>query len=240
LGNLPMKHVRPEVYKSVQENDLSEIVFVDPFTEVTRKAKRNLIASSFAALLIAVLKLEITGFLGLQTSRLSLENELAQGLACAVVVYFLLVFTFSVYIDYSAWQFQRERQLTKPYLDLISMLENHIEVTATQVNSAVEPLQRISLERETQAKIALDRDVDRALGQLKSINERIKEIAEETRPLLISWKNTISKMNRLAWRLRARFLGLWGLDILFPLTLGSIAILETYQGLSFVLGRISS
>jgi len=235
-----MAHVRPEVYKAVQENDLNQIVFVDPFTDTTRKVKRNLIASSFVALLIAVLKLEITGFLGLQASQLNLGNQLAQGLACAVVVYFLLVFIFSAYIDYSAWQFRRERQLTKPYLDLISMLENHIQVTATQVNNAVEPLQRITLERETQAQIVLDRNVGNALGQLKSIDERIKAVAEETRPLLISWKDTITKMDRLNWRLRARFLGLWGLDILFPLALCGVAIIETYQGLRLVLERILS
>lgn len=235
-----MAHVRPEVYKAVQENDLNQIVFTDPFTDATRKIKRNLIASSFVALLIAVLKLEITGFLGLQAAQLSLGNQLAQGLACAVVVYFLLVFVFSAYIDYSAWQFRRERQLTKPYLDLISMLENHIQVTAAQVNNAVEPLRRISLERETQVQIALDREVGHALGQLKSIDERIKSIAEETRPLLISWRKTITKMDRLSWRLRARFLGLWSLDILLPLVLGGVAILETYHGLRLVLERISS
>ena len=120
------------------------------------------------------------------------------------------------------------------------MLENHIQITATQVNNAVEPLQRISLERETQAQIVLDRNVGNALGQLKSIDERIKAVAEETRPLLISWKDTITKMDRLNWRLRARFLGLWGLDILFPLALCGVAIIETYQGLRLVLERILS
>ena len=235
-----MSHVRPEVYKAVQENDLNKVVFVDPFSETTRKVKRNLIASSFVALLIAVLKLEITGFLGLQASHLNLGNQLAQGLACAVVIYFFLVFIFSAYIDYSAWQFQRERQQTKPYLDLISMLENHIQVTATQVNNAVEPLQRISLERDTHAQIALDREVSNALGQLKSIDERIKAVAEETRPLLNSWKETIAKMDRLNWRLRARYLGLWTLDIGFPLTLSSLALVETHQGLKLVIERVTS
>lgn len=235
-----MSHVRPEVYKAVQENDLNKIVFVDPFSETTRKVKRNLIVSSFIALLIAVLKLEITGFLGLQTSQLNLGNQLAQGLACAVVIYFFLVFIFSAYIDYSAWQFQRERQQTKPYLDLISMLENHIQVTTAQVNNALEPLQRISLEREASAQVALDREVESALGQLKSIDERIKAVVDEVRPLLNSWKETIAKMNRLSWRLRARFLGLWALDIVFPLALSGLAIAETHRGLKLLIDRVVS
>src|ERR1700724_3200932 len=60
-----MSFVRQDVYKAIQENDLDQVVFQDPFTDVTRKSKRNLLVASLVCLLISVLKLQVTGFLGL-------------------------------------------------------------------------------------------------------------------------------------------------------------------------------
>lgn len=234
-----MAHLRPDIYKAVKENDLDLVLFADPFTETSRKAKRNLLIASFTALLISVLKLEITGFLGLQASGLQLGNELAQGLACAVVIYFFMTFIFSAYIDYAAWQFQREKQSTKPYIDLIQMLENHIHVTAEQIKNAVDPLRSINLEPEIQTQIDVSQKVRSALDKLSSIDNRLNDIANETQPLLKSWKATMEKMERLNWRLRARFVGLWSLDIMFPVALSILAVVKTYQGLWLVFERVA-
>jgi len=235
-----MAQIRAELYKTIKENDLNQVIFVDPFTETSRKAKRYLIVSSFIALMISVLKLEITGFLGLQASQLKLGNELAQGLACAAVIYFFLVFIYRAYIDYTAWQFQRERQLTKPYLDLINIIENSINVTELQVKNAVDPLSRISIRPEMKEQKEVGRYFNSAVGQLNAIDNRLKELVEETRPLLVSWKTTIDKMNHLNWRLRVRFIGLWGIEILFPLALSIFAIAKTYQGLKLVAEKVAS
>src|SRR5205814_3572347 len=131
-----MTNVRAETYKAIRDNDLASVVFVDPFSAVTRLAKRNVLVASFVALLIAVLHLEITGFLGLQASNSTLGNSLAQGLACLVVAYFLVSLIFHLFVDYTAWQFQRERLITRPYLDWVELLETQVNVTGEQIKNA--------------------------------------------------------------------------------------------------------
>ena len=54
-----MTYVRPDIYKSIKDNDLSEVIFKDPFSEETRKAKRNLMVASFISVLISILELMI-------------------------------------------------------------------------------------------------------------------------------------------------------------------------------------
>ena len=43
------------------------VAFSDPYSDVTRKAKRNLLVASFICVLIATLKVQIIGFLGITT-----------------------------------------------------------------------------------------------------------------------------------------------------------------------------
>lgn len=235
-----MTYVRQETYKAITENNLDDVVFQDPFSDVTRKTKRNLLVVSFVCLLISILKLQVTGFLGLQASTGTIGNDLAQGLACTVVVFLLVSFIFHAFIDYSAWQFQRERLLTKPYLDLIGMIENHIQVTTEQVKNAVQPLNQVSFEREMQAEIERSKVVRDTQGQLDSIDKRLASIANEITPLLISWRNTINGMERLRLRLKARFVSLWILDILLPLALSGLAIGKSYSGVQPLLLKLWS
>jgi hypothetical protein len=233
-----MANIRPEVYKAIRENDLSSVVFIDPFHTVTRQAKRNLLIASFVALLIAVLQLEVTGFLGLQATNTNLGNSLAQGLACLVVTYFLISFIFHVFVDYTAWKFHRERQMTEPYLDLIRLLENQISVTGDQIGNACGALQGIVIENDMPSQIDAKTMIESALGQLKSIDKNIVALVEETKPLLGSWAATINGMNRLHARLRMRFLSLWCLDIVFPIGLALLAAWNTRNGVFAVIERI--
>ena len=65
---------------------------------------------------------------------------LAQGLACLVVLYFLVAFIFHLFVDYTAWNFKRERQLTQPYLELICLFERQVSVTGEQIHNACDSL----------------------------------------------------------------------------------------------------
>ncbi|MED5622445.1 hypothetical protein [Ideonella sp. BN130291] len=236
-----MAHIRQDVYKSIAENDIGDVVFQDPFTEETRKAKRNVVAAAFAALLVAALDLQVNGFLGLQTATgVTLGGEITKGLACVIVTYFLAAFLLSAFVDYAAWKFKRERILTKPYVELIAMLEAHFHVTGEQVNNATIRVEGVTVENDMRTQVEFQKILAEAKGQLSSIQQNMDSFYEEVEPLLSKWRGLINKAERLSWRLRARFLSLWVLDIFTPLTLASFALWRTSSGLPSVWIKIAT
>lgn len=236
-----MAHIRPDVYKLIEENDFGEVVFQDPFTEETRKAKRNVVAAGFGGLLIAALDLQVNGFLGLQTATgATLGGDITKGLACLIVGYFLAAFILAAFVDYSAWKFKRERVLVKPYLDLVSMLEAHFHVTGEQVQNATHRISGVVVEYDMRSQVEFQQILSDTKGQLRSIQENLDSFYEEAKPLLLKWANLVAKAERLSWRLRARFFSLWLLDVLVPLAISSFAIWRTYGGLSSVWEKIAT
>lgn len=235
-----MAFIRPEIHKAVTENDISDVVFQDPLSDESRKAKRNVVAASFGGLLIAALDLQVNGFLGLQTvTGSAIGASITRGLACLLVLYFLATFLVAVYVDYSAWKFKRERYFTAPYLDLIRMLESHIAVVGEQIDNATKRLQGLPFEeRDMRAEMEIGRAISDARGQLTEIARSSAELNTEVQPLLRHWANTVAKARRLSWRVRVRFASLWGLDILLPLLLSLFAIWRTSDGVRLVLARI--
>jgi len=236
-----MPYVRPDIAKAVAENDLDAVVFTDPLADDARKAKRNLVAASFAAILISALDLQINGFLGLQTATgEALGIAVTKGLACLVVLYFLAGFVLSTFIDYSAWKFKRERVLVRPYLDLIQVLESHLATTGEQVANATTRLDGVVVETGMQSEVAFKREIGSAKGQLTSIQQRVQSLHEEFAPLIAHWSATVAKATRLSWRLRARFLSLWLVDIATPLLLAAVAIWRTGSGMSSVWTKMAA
>jgi hypothetical protein len=235
-----MTFVRPTLYKEVEENNIDDVIFQDPFQEDARKAKRNLVAVSFGALLIAALSLQVNGFLGLQTvTGAALGAEITRGLACVVVIYCLATFALSAFVDYAAWKFRRERYLVKPYLELIRMLEVHVFTTGEQVKNATSGLDKLSSDRDMQAQIEVSRAINDSLGQLRQIAGSISALHTEMKPLLEHWEKAVQRTRQLSWRLRARFASLWILDILVPLSLAGFAILKTYGGIAVVVSKVT-
>ncbi|MCG7496444.1 hypothetical protein MHO82_06195 [Vibrio sp. Of7-15] len=235
-----MAQVRPEIYKAITDNDIENVIFSDPFSDVARKSKRNLLAAGFIGLLISVLNLEISGFLGLKATNMNLGNDIAQGLAFLIILYFFLSFMFHAYIDYSAWNFEREKQLTKPYFDLVHLIEGHINVTGEQIKNATSKLDSLSDEESIQAQIEVSKEVKSARQQLDSINTQLSSVISEVNPLISSWRNTIGKMDNLSMRLKARFISLWGLDVIFPLVVASIALYQCYSGVPALILKLTS
>ena len=227
------------MHAAITDNNLSSVIFVDPFLPVTRQAKRNLLVASFIALLIAVLDLEITGFLGLSAANANLGNELAQGLACLVVAYFLVTMAVHTYTDINAWQFRRERQATEPYLELIQLLERQVTVTGEQIKNACDPLRLVDSDDEMRLQIEAQKQMKSTTGQLLSIERNITSLVDEMTPLIASWKKSIKDMSRLKARLRVRIIGLWLLDVIFPILLALLAIWSTREGVADVLQRVT-
>jgi hypothetical protein len=232
--------VRPEIYKAISENNMDNVIFSDPFSDVARKSKRNLLAAGFIALLISVLNLEVSGFLGLKATNMNLGNELAQGLAFLILLYFISSFIFHAYIDYSAWNFESEKQLTKPYFDLVHLVDSQINVTGEQIKNATSKLDSLSNEESMQAQVEVIKEINSARQQLESINTQLSAVILEINPLVSSWRDTIQKMNKLSYRLRARFFSLWFLDIIFPLIVAIAALFKCYSGVPALVLKLTS
>ena len=235
-----MAQVRSDTYKAINENDMDQVLFTDPFSDVARKSKRNLLAAGFICLLISVLNLEISGFLGLKATNMNLGNDIAQGLAFLITFYFFLSFIFHAYIDYSAWNFSREKQQTKPYYDLVRLIEGQVSVTGEQIKNATHKLDSLCHEENMQAQTDVSNEVKSARQQLDSINTSLSSLIEEVTPLINSWCSTIVKMNNLSLRLKARFLSLWVLDIAFPIFIAVMALYKSYSGIPALICKISS
>jgi hypothetical protein len=219
---------------------MDQVLFSDPFSDAARKSKRNLLAAGFICLLISVLNLEISGFLGLKATNMNLGNDLAQGLVFVITLYFLLSFIFHAYIDYSAWNFHREKQQTKPYYDLINLIDSQVSVTGEQIKGATQKLDTLYHEEIVQSQAVIAKDIKSAKQQLESINTSLSSVIEEVTPLINSWRTTIGKMDNLSLRLKARFISLWVLDITFPILLALIALYESYSGVSVLIRKIMS
>jgi TM2 domain-containing membrane protein YozV len=235
-----VSQVRPETYKSIEENDIEKVAFSDPFSDVARKSKRNLVVSGFIGLLVSLLNLEINGFLGLKATNMNLGNDIAQGLAFFIIMYFLLSFIFQAYIDYSAWNFKREKQLTQPYFDLVSLIESHIDVTGVHINNATLRLDSLSLEENMQAQVEVSKQITSTKQNLESTKTQLSSFVNEISPLLNHWKITIAKMDHLSLRLKVRFINLWVLDIAFPLIVSSTALYLCYSSIPALITKLTS
>lgn len=234
------KLIPAQVRDDIEKSNLRDVVFDDPLREETRKAKRNLVAASFAALLIALFQLEVTGILGLTANR-PLGSEMVQGLACLVVLYFLVGFCFAAYVDYVAWKFQRERVLITPFLALLELIEANDRALREQLANATESLNQMPWEGITRAGVEpsgrLKNATAEGLGQLSAIRKHRDALASELGPLLKDWRSRVNEARRLTWRLIARFLSLWVLDLIVPYALGLIAVFKTSAGIIPVLTK---
>jgi len=233
-----MAYLSPEDHKSIQENDLNQVFFSDPLSEVARKAKRNLMVVSFLAILVATLKLEVSGFLGLQAKNLNLGNSLAQGLAAVVVLYLLVSFLLHVYIDCSAWKFQRELQATEPYLKLLRTLESHLSTLKQHASQSVSWISKLKTENPVDQKDFWEQQIGITNESLQQVKEGVESLENEFRPTFASWKKLILGMDRLSWRLKARFFQLCFIDIGLPILIALLALWECYPNIGLIFARL--
>lgn len=233
-----MSFIPADIAKAIQANKLDKVVFRDPFSSTTRAVKRNLLVASFAAILVSALGFKITGFLGLGSTCSALDGQIVQGLASVITIYFLVSFIFQAYIDYTAWRFESEVVLTKPYLDLITLYKSHYHAIGEQIANAMHYLHSEPMKSEARSNHWLQQAVDNSAGQLGSIAENTKSLHEEMSPLLESWSETIMGIGRLNLRKKARMISFWSLDVGFPLLVGAFAISATLTHVSAVWHKI--
>ena len=119
------------------------------------------------------------------------------------------------------------------------MLEAQVQVTGEQVSNATNHLRGIVIENDMLSRVSFQQDINKAVGQLKSIHDNGIAMYQEMQPLIDHWSSVVKKAERLSWRLRARFLSLWVFDIAVPIVLASLAILNTYGSVPSVWLKIA-
>ena len=229
----PKEDIFPaHVHSEIKLNDLDTVSFKDPFSEVTRRAKRNLVVASFVAILVAALELKVTGFLGLSASGSDVGNDVAQGLAWMVVAYFLVTFVPHVFVDYAAWKFEHERRQVTPYLTFLEMFESRIRGTGEQLETVARIMTAEGF-KEGDPKL-----FEIGSQHLAAITEQFNRVVAEARPLLDVWAGFVRRTRRLSRRLKVRFLSLWIFDIAFPVVFAGCALLATREGVGPLLNRL--
>ena len=228
-----MAWIKQSIISAIEDNKLNSVLFTDPFSDETRKAKRNVLVASFVCVLIATLHLQVTTFAGFTTSATpTFGSELAQGLACLVVGYLLVGFVFHAFVDYNAWKFEQERAVTQPFIELIMTIGSNQVAVKEQVANALFALKDYFNATDDQNQRT---NLHSGIGQMMSISENQDSLNKEIKPLLLSWAATIAKTKRLTWRLWARHFQLWVVDLAAPLLFAALAMYKSYPKIGLVL-----
>lgn len=227
-----MAWIKQSIISAIEDDKLNGVLFADPFSDETRKAKRNVLVASFVCVLIATLHLQVTTFAGFTTSATpTLGSELAQGLACLVVGYLLVGFVFHAFVDYNAWKFEQERVVTQPFIELIMTIASNQNAVKEQIANALLSLESYSKATDDQNRKT---NLHAGVGQIMSISEHQDSLNNEMKPLLLNWAATIAKTKRLTWRLWARHFQLWAVDLAVPLLFAALAMYKSYPKIGLV------
>ena len=108
-------------------------------------------------------------------------------------VFTLITFVFNTFIDYTAWQFDRERQQVEPYLELIKVLESTASAIAEQIKNACSGIEGLVIDDSMQSQVDAQRLLDGAVGQLKSIDKHLTSLHDEARPLIASLRKRFNQ-----------------------------------------------
>ncbi|MDD2769132.1 MAG: hypothetical protein PHT19_10370 [Methylococcus sp.] len=189
------------------KDDLDSVDFTDPLGESTRKAKRNLLLTSFIAVLIAFGYVEINEFSGVGIA-IKADGDAIKGIACIIVFYFILSFSFYMSSDYLSYKFRKQRALLKPYIEIIDHIYMRTipALIANKENDIINQFQGF---------------VDNYESALKNWSSNIREA---------------DALHKVRYFTRIGFLML--VEIAAPLALGLYAICMTFQGVPKIIHTI--
>ncbi|EKO3466504.1 hypothetical protein KW530_11330 [Vibrio fluvialis] len=184
---------RSKLYSKLEENGLEKVLFSDPLSDTTRKSRRNLMIASVICLLITILNLKVTGFLGLKADTDAIESELVKGIGSIIVLYYFVVFTLYAIIDLLAWNFSREKALVTGHQELVEAIERHFSVTIEHIDSSVQKLSNLSPDSKMQDQIYNSEAIGSATRAIQGTKEGIEKFQEEAAPFIQQWHKRVNK-----------------------------------------------
>ncbi|AVH25768.1 hypothetical protein [Vibrio diabolicus] len=220
---------RPKLYKKLEENEIEKVLFSDPLSETTRKSRRNLMIVSVMCLLISILNLKVTGFLGLKAETDAIESELVKGIGAIIVIYYFVVFILCATIDLLAWKFDREKTLISGHQELVEAIERHFSVTIEHIDYSVRDLSNLSPDSKMQDQIYNNEAIGRATQLIQGTKDGIDSFRKDAEPFINQWLERVNKTSILNTRFFIRLVSLYGFDLIFPSLMAFLVCVE-YSG----------
>lgn len=238
-----MPWLSEQIGRAIRRNDIDLLIARDmkePFRDETRKAKRNVMAAAFAAIVIAALDVKVNSFVGLSATTGEIAADITRGLACLAVIYFLVGYIMDAVLDYIAWRIEISRLRIMPYLALVSEVERTFRASAQQLKNVAWTFDHLSKLNEASRSNSISaKNNSDALGQLPAIEKHQREMLEEARPLLEEWRSTLRNLAfQVNGRRVVRALRMWGWDVAVPAAVAGVAIARTGDGLLAVIPKL--
>ncbi|MDG2746871.1 hypothetical protein P7M10_12165 [Vibrio parahaemolyticus] len=231
---------RPKLYKKLEENEIEKVLFSDPLSETTRKSRRNLMIASVMCLLISILNLKVTGFLGLKAETDAIESELVKGIGAIIVIYYFVVFILYATIDLLAWKFDREKTLISGHQELVETIERHFSVTIEHIDYSVRDLSNLSPDSKMQDQIYNSEAIGRATQLIQGTKDGIDSFRKDAEPFINQWLERVNKTSILNTRFFIRLVSLYGFDLIFPSLMAFLAVYKSYTGILLAVTAIFS
>ncbi|MGI2883481.1 hypothetical protein ACRTDO_22220 [Vibrio furnissii] len=231
---------RPKLYKKLEENEIEKVLFSDPLSETTRKSRRNLMIASVMCLLISILNLKVTGFLGLKAETDAIESELVKGIGAIIVIYYFVVFILYATIDLLAWKFDREKTLISGHQELVEAIERHFSVTIEHIDYSVRDLSNLSPDSKMQDQIYNSEAIGRATQLIQGTKDGIDSFRKDAEPFINQWLERVNKTSILNTRFVIRLVSLYGFDLIFPSLMAFLAVYKSYTGILLAVTAIFS
>lgn len=256
---------RNMIFEQLKASQLDTTIYQDPFSDETRKLRRNLLAASFFCFLIITLKLPISSFLGVNTGG-NVPFEKVAGILLLISSYFLVSFLLNAFIELKVWKNKREVIIIEPYLHLVMDFDNtfsgftHLLSQAAAYHKSPDSVTLLEGE-EIRLRRLIQNPDESVLEQLKMVNSvctsmkknssdalnHISTISKSMEGLLRDIYPLISLINvrargfkRLQTRLILRYANLYIMDLFLPVFLFLWIFTKSYPGLLSVLSEIRS
>lgn len=231
---------RQSLYAKLEENSIEKILFSDPLSDTTRKSRRNLLVASVSCLLITILNLKITGFLGLKAETGEIESMLVQGIGSLIVCYYLIVFILYTIVDVSAWNFAKEKSLILGHQQLIELIDNQLSGMLMHIIGFNRKLDSLSTDNEMQDQIHNSETFSALLNYVNATRNDIQRLNDDIRPFITEWNSRVKKTKWINIRFLIRLATLYIFDIMLPIGLSILAIFKSHSGITLAMTTIFS
>ena len=229
----------PAIYKAIEDNDLQKVLFSEPFSESTKKFRTGLVLSSVLTLLIVILNLKVSGFLGLKANTDAIESELVKGIGCLFTLYYFIQFSCHSLIDLMAWKFKKERCLISGHQELVCSIERQLRLSIEHINYSVYELKNLSLEPEMQAQIHNQEILSVCQQYMNQTLTEVKTFKNEIREFIDEWNKRIASTSLLNFRFLFRLISLSLIEIGLPVFFALLTFYKSFSGIVAVYAAIA-
>lgn len=222
-----------DIDKMQRESRLQQIVMSDPFSDTTRRTKRNLLFASVATLIIINLKLNLVSLLGFKAESGFIPYKTSAGITALFALYSLIMLIYYFRNEYHKWNQSQEIAKTADMFKIIGLQEDSNETTLHEVSEL-----KLRLEKfPPQKKHEYGNRFEQLRNSVTQFTKKYEDNWDAIKPMHEAWKQNLKNIEEKGDS-NIKF-KIWGMGILefgLPVTLGIIAI---YQGRSGIFELIS-